>query len=101
MVQYDVGIYIGSNAAKHYNWSLDVIRAINEKIKKYAVISVDKGYVYQEYKKAGYEDIVLGEKIDERYLKGIKKNIVYIEKIRRLNAFQLGSRGRKLFRLYA
>lgn len=73
MVQYDVGIYIGSNAAKHYNWSLDLIRNISKKIRRYTVISVDKGYVYQECKKAGYEVIVLGEKIDKRYLKGIKK----------------------------
>lgn len=70
---YDVGIYIGSNAAKHYHWALDLIDSISHKIEKYTVISVDRGYLYQECKKAGYEVINLGDEIDKKYLENIKK----------------------------
>lgn len=61
IVTKDVGIYIGSNAIKHYNWALDLMQSIRNKIDNYTIITPDRGHTYQRCLDDGFEVVALSD----------------------------------------
>lgn len=61
IITKDVGIYIGSNAIKHYNWTFDLMQSIRNRIDNYVIITPDRGHTYQRCLDDGFEVVALSD----------------------------------------